>query len=46
MGLIAVVITAAVALVVAVAPERRGNPAATDVGAPPVRRAGGTPDRG
>jgi hypothetical protein len=47
---LAAAVAAAVALVMAVAPRRRGpvraaGPAANS-GAPPVRRAGGTPDRG
>jgi len=45
-ALLAAVVTAAVALVMAVAPERRGATRTTDSGVPPVRRAGGTPDRG
>jgi hypothetical protein len=45
-ALLAAVVTAAVALVMAVAPERRGARRTTDSGVPPVRRAGGTPDRG
>ncbi len=39
-------VTAAVALVIAVAPGPRGPVRTTDSGTPPVRRAGGTPDRG
>jgi hypothetical protein len=45
-ALLAAVVTAAIALVMAAAPGRRGPTRTTDSGAPPVRRAGGTPDRG
>lgn len=45
-ALLAAGVTAAVALVIAVAPGLRGPARTTDSGAPPVRRAGGTPDRG
>jgi hypothetical protein len=45
-ALLAAVVTAALALVMAAAPGRRGPTPTTDSGAPPVRRAGGTPDRG
>jgi hypothetical protein len=45
-ALLAAVVTAAVALVMAAAPGRRGPTRTTDSGAPPVRPAGGTPDRG
>jgi len=45
-ALLAAVVTAALALVMAAAPGRRGPAPTTDSGAPPVRRAGGTPDRG
>ena len=45
-ALLAAVVTAAVALVMAAAPGRRGPTRTTDSGAPPVRRAGVTPDRG
>jgi hypothetical protein len=45
-ALLAAVVTAAVALVMAAAPERRGPTRTTESGVPPVRRAGGTPDRG
>jgi hypothetical protein len=45
-ALLAAVVTTAVALVMAAAPARRGLTRATDSGAPPVRPAGGTPDRG
>ncbi len=45
-ALLAAVVTAALALVMAAAPGRRGLTPTTDSGAPPVRRAGGTPDRG
>ncbi|MGH3227404.1 MAG: hypothetical protein ACRDOA_02275, partial [Streptosporangiaceae bacterium] len=45
-ALLAAVVTAAVALVMAATPTRRGPTRTTDSGVPPVRRAGGTPDRG
>jgi hypothetical protein len=45
-ALLAAVVTAAVALVMAAAPAGRGPTRTTDSGAPPVRPAGGTPDRG
>ena len=45
-ALLAAVVIAALALVMAAAPGRRGLTPTTDSGAPPVRRAGGTPDRG
>jgi hypothetical protein len=45
-ALLAAGVTAAVALVIAVAPGPRGPARTTDSGARPVRRAGGTPDRG
>ena len=45
-ALLAAVVTTAVALVMAAAPARRGLTRTTDSGAPPVRPAGGTPDRG
>jgi hypothetical protein len=45
-ALLAAVVTTAVALVIAAVPARRGLTRTTDSGAPPVRPAGGTPDRG
>ena len=45
-ALLAAVVTATIALVMAAAPGRRGPTRTTDSGAPPVRPAGGTPDRG
>jgi hypothetical protein len=45
-ALAAAVVTTAVALVMAAAPARRGLTRMADFGAPPVRPAGGTPDRG
>lgn len=45
-ALLAAGVAAAVALVIAVAPGPRGSARSTDSGAPPVRRAGGMPDRG
>ena len=45
-ALLAAAVTTAVALVMAAAPARRGSTRTTDSGVPPVRPAGGTPDRG
>lgn len=45
-ALLAAVVTTAVALVMAAASARHGSTRTADSGAPPVRPAGGTPDRG
>jgi hypothetical protein len=45
-ALFAAAVTAAIALVMAVAPGSRGPGPAVNSGVPPVRRTGGTADRG